>query len=72
MFVELAATSAAVGATRSRLAKRALLATTIRAAEPDEIELVVTYLSGIAAAAADRRRLGVAVVGPVARRPHRR
>ena len=45
-FVELAATSTAVGATRSRLAKRALLATAIRAAEPDEIDLVVTYLSG--------------------------
>ncbi|WP_395728512.1 ATP-dependent DNA ligase [Nakamurella sp.] len=46
LFVELATTSAAVGATRSRLAKRALLATAIRAAEPDEIGLVVTYLSG--------------------------
>lgn len=46
LFVELATTSAAVGATRSRLAKRALLATAIRAAEPDEIDLVVTYLSG--------------------------
>lgn len=46
LFVELATTSAAVGATRSRLAKRALLATAIRAADPDEITLVVTHLSG--------------------------
>lgn len=46
LFAELATTSAAVGATRSRLAKRALLATAIRAAEPAEIDLVVTYLSG--------------------------
>ena len=46
LFVELAATSADVAATRSRLAKRALIATAIRAAEPDEIALVVTYLSG--------------------------
>lgn len=46
LFAELATTSTAVGATRSRLAKRALLATAIRAAEPDEIDLVVTYLSG--------------------------
>ena len=55
LFVELATTSAAVGATRSRLAKRALLATSIRAAEPDEIELVVTYLSG----SLRQRRTGV-------------
>jgi DNA ligase-1 len=46
LFVELATTSAAVGATRSRLAKRALLATAVRDAEPEEIDLVVTYLSG--------------------------
>lgn len=46
LFAELATTSAAVGATRSRLAKRALLAAAIRAAEPTEIDLVVTYLSG--------------------------
>ena len=55
MFVELATTSAAVGATRSRLAKRALLADAIRAAEPDEIGLVVTYLSG----SLRQRRTGV-------------
>ena len=55
LFVELAIASAAVGATRSRLAKRALLATSIRAAEADEIELVVTYLSG----SLRQRRTGV-------------
>ena len=55
LFAELATTSAAVGATRSRLAKRALLATAIRAAEPDEIDLVVTYLSG----SLRQRRTGV-------------
>ncbi len=46
LLTTLAETSAAVGATRSRLAKRALLAETIKAATPAEIELVVTYLSG--------------------------
>jgi DNA ligase-1 len=54
LFATLAETSTAVAATRSRLAKRALLAAAIRAAEPvtpaspvpAEIALVVTYLSG--------------------------
>ncbi|WP_420122839.1 ATP-dependent DNA ligase [Nakamurella sp.] len=46
LFADLATASAAVGATRSRLAKRALLAAAIRTADPDEIDLVVTYLSG--------------------------
>ena len=46
LFATLAATSADVAATRSRLVKRALIATAIRAAEPLEIALVVTYLSG--------------------------
>ncbi len=55
LFVELATTSAAVGATRSRLAKRALLATAIRAADTDEIAMVVTYLSG----SLRQRRTGV-------------
>jgi DNA ligase-1 len=55
LFAELATTSAAVGATRSRLAKRSLLATAIRAAEPDEIDLVVTYLAG----SLRQRRTGV-------------
>jgi DNA ligase-1 len=55
LFVELASSSAAIGATRSRLAKRALLATAIRAADADEIDLVVTYLSG----SLRQRRTGV-------------
>ena len=57
LFAELATTSAAVGGTRSRLAKRALLATAIRAADADadEIGLVVTYLSG----SLRQRRTGV-------------
>ena len=67
LFLELAETSAAVGATRSRLAKRGLLATAIRVAEPvpdapatepsepPEIALVVTYLSG----SLRQRRTGV-------------
>ena len=81
LFIELADASAAVAATRSRLAKRALIATAIRAAgpadpdpaagvigdpsdalrpgptaaEPAEIALVVTYLSG----SLRQRRTGV-------------
>lgn len=43
---ELAATSAALSKTRSRIAKRELLADLLRAAAPEEIELVATYLSG--------------------------
>jgi len=45
-LAHLAATSAEIAATRSRIAKRGFIARTIVAAEPDEIELVVTYLSG--------------------------
>ncbi|MET0865836.1 MAG: ATP-dependent DNA ligase [Nakamurella sp.] len=80
LFAQLAETSAAVAATRSRLAKRALIAAAIRAVgpdpadaanaavtgaaavdagqpatEPDEIALVVTYLSG----SLRQRRTGV-------------
>jgi DNA ligase-1 len=54
LFAALAAASADVAATRSRLVKRALIAAAIRSAElpdgllaePAEIALVVTYLSG--------------------------
>jgi DNA ligase-1 len=46
LFTTLAATSEDVAATRSRLVKRALIAATIRGAEPAELALVVTYLSG--------------------------
>ena len=42
----VAETSAEVGATRSRLAKRAAIAGALRAAAPDEVATVVTYLSG--------------------------
>lgn len=45
-LADLAATSAAVAATRSRLEKRALLADLLRATPAEEIELVATYLSG--------------------------
>ena len=45
-LADLAATSAAVAATRSRLEKRALLADLLKAAPADEVELVATYLSG--------------------------
>ncbi len=55
LLSQLVETSAAVAATRSRLAKRKLLADTIARAEPDEIELVVTFLSG----ALRQRRTGV-------------
>ncbi len=45
-LADLATTSAAVAATRSRLEKRALLAGLLSAAPPEEIELVATFLSG--------------------------
>ena len=43
---DLAQTSAAVAATRARLAKTRLLAECLRRATPDEIPIVVAYLSG--------------------------
>jgi DNA ligase-1 len=46
LLSELVHTSAEVGATRSRLAKRAAIARAIRLAAPDEVATVVTYLSG--------------------------
>lgn len=45
-LADLATTSAAVAATRSRLEKRALIADLLRAAPAAEIDLVATYLSG--------------------------
>ncbi len=45
-FVDLAATSAAVAATSSRLAKIELLADALRRLAPDEIEAGAAYLSG--------------------------
>ena len=55
LLAELVATSAAVAATRSRLAKVAALAETLTRAEPDEIEIVTSYLSG----SLRQRRTGV-------------
>ncbi len=46
LFAEVARTSAAVAATSARNAKAALLAVCLRAAGPDEVAVVVAYLSG--------------------------
>ena len=46
LLAELVTTSTAVAATRSRLAKVAALADVLRRAEPGEIAIVVSYLSG--------------------------
>ena len=46
LLAELVTTSAAVAATRSRLAKVAALAETLTRAAPDEVEIVTSYLSG--------------------------
>lgn len=45
-LAHLAATSQAISATRSRIAKRTLLADLLKATPTDEIDLVATYLSG--------------------------
>src|SRR3954467_14100535 len=66
LFAQLAVTSADVAATRSRLAKRAVIAAALRVAapadldaarpaQPSELFLVVTYLSG----SLRQRRTGV-------------
>jgi len=46
LLSELVAASAAVGATRSRIRKREVLADTLRSLEANEIEVAVSYLSG--------------------------
>lgn len=46
LFSEVVSVSAAVAATRSRLAKRDLIAELLRRASPDDVELATTYLSG--------------------------
>lgn len=46
LFDEVVQTSAAVSATRSRLAKREALAALLSSAKPDDVEVVVAYLSG--------------------------
>ena len=55
LLVDLVATSAAVGATRSRLAKVAELVTLLRRLERDEVEPAVGFLIG----AARQGRIGV-------------
>jgi DNA ligase-1 len=46
LLADVVATSAAVGATRSRTAKTAALAELLRAAAPDEVEPVTAWLAG--------------------------
>jgi DNA ligase-1 len=46
LLADVVATSAAVGATRSRTAKTAALADALRAAAPDEVEAVTSWLAG--------------------------
>ena len=46
LLADLAATSAALAATRSRLAKRALLVDLLRRADPQEVPVVARYLAG--------------------------
>lgn len=46
LLADVAATSAAVAATRSRLAKRALLVDVLRRAEPEDVPVVARYLAG--------------------------
>jgi len=55
LLAELVATSADVAATRSRKAKVALLAELLRRVEPQELEVVVSYLGG----ALRQRRTGL-------------
>ena len=55
LLADLVATSAQVAATRSRLAKVAALVEALSAAEPSEIEIVTSYLSG----SLRQRRTGV-------------
>ena len=68
LLAELVATSTAVAATRSRKAKVAALAETLRGVEPAELEVVVSYLGG----ALRQRRTGLGWRGvsdlPVPRR----
>ncbi|HSS68810.1 MAG TPA: ATP-dependent DNA ligase [Nocardioidaceae bacterium] len=46
LFADLVATSGEVSSTRSRLAKRDALAALLGRAEPDDIEILVSYLAG--------------------------
>lgn len=58
-LAEIAAASAEIGATSSRTAKIALVATALRRAEPDEIAVVVAWLSG----ELPQRQIGVGWAG---------
>src|SRR5687767_14367961 len=55
LLSRLAQTSAALAATRSRLAKRDLIAAVLRETEAEDVEIVVSYLSG----SLRQRRTGV-------------
>ena len=72
LLAELVATSAAVAATRSRKAKVAALAELLGRVEPEELEVVVSYLGGTLR----QRRTGLGWRGvsdlPAARRRSRR
>ncbi|NKY07575.1 ATP-dependent DNA ligase, partial [Cellulomonas hominis] len=46
LLADVAATSAGLAATRSRLAKRALLVDLLRRSAPDEVPVVARYLAG--------------------------
>ena len=67
LFENLVNVSNKVAATRSRLEKRALLAACLRHAAPDEIALVVNYLSGTLPQG--RIGLGPAIVRELAAEP---
>jgi DNA ligase 1 len=55
LFADVAATSSALAATRSRLAKRSLLVDVLRRTGPDEVPVVARYLGG----ALRQRRTGL-------------
>ena len=46
LFAEFAAAAVAIGATRSKLAKRDRLAAYLRTLQPDELRLVATWFAG--------------------------
>jgi len=46
LLADLVAVSAAVGATRSRIRKRELLADALRSTDAGEVRIAVSYLSG--------------------------
>ena len=72
LLADVAATSTALAATRSRLAKRALLVDLLRRTDAADVEVVARYLGGRAAAAAHGAGLAVADRAARPRRPSRR